>query len=395
VLVLLTALAVPCHSAHGADRESPLIVQEVVCRGNATTSCGFIRGRLFLHAGQRVDEDEIKDAKLRLSWLTNFTSVDIHLEKGSARGRVLVVIEVVEANSVRAAMSVGVSSRFGSVSETFTGRIGDHNLFGAGKSLDLIVAGEIPTSGNLSREARARIEYVDPQLFGSNRYFLSGGFGGIDSNYRYSNGDRDSLQASGLDASVGVSFGRFSYLTIGYEYNLHSSFSNVTREGNGSLVSGTNSQRGAVLASYGFNSQDDPYFPTRGSLLSLNSFGDSLYSGLSFGAVFRHTWHPASESYISLLVLAQPTRVARASFEDNPELSVSYAHALAPSGFFAAIPRGRWYVQPGVTRAGFDSNGGRLWEAGVKVGVRLETRSFGIMEFHVFGSGLVHSSGGH
>ena len=61
--------------------------------------------------GGLLDEDEVKDAKLRLSALPNFRSVDIHLEKGSEKGRVVVVIEVAEADSFTMALVLGTSFR--------------------------------------------------------------------------------------------------------------------------------------------------------------------------------------------------------------------------------------------------------------------------------------------
>src|SRR4029077_20489296 len=113
-LALLVALTWASFPGLAADRgnHSPLIVEDIQCRGNATTSCRFIRGYLYLHAGQALDETEIRDATLRLAWLQNFRSVDIHLEKGSEKGRVIVVIEVVEASSITEALSIGFASRF-------------------------------------------------------------------------------------------------------------------------------------------------------------------------------------------------------------------------------------------------------------------------------------------
>src|SRR5262245_41193063 len=79
---------------------SPIVVEDLECRGNASTSCTFILGQVYLAEGDIVDEDEIRNAELRLLWLRNFQSVSIHLEKGSARGKARVVVEVVEASPV-------------------------------------------------------------------------------------------------------------------------------------------------------------------------------------------------------------------------------------------------------------------------------------------------------
>jgi len=89
----------------------PLIVQEVTCAGNAHTSCDFIREHLYLQAGQPLDEEEIRNAELRLSSLRNFKSVSIRLEKGAQRGAVTVVMEVEEASPITTESLLGASSR--------------------------------------------------------------------------------------------------------------------------------------------------------------------------------------------------------------------------------------------------------------------------------------------
>jgi hypothetical protein len=114
-LILLFAMAgVPvfCH-AESSDGFS-LIVEDIRCKGNALTRCTFIRGFLHLSPGDPLSEEEIQNAKLRLSSLSDFVSVQIYLDKGSAKGRAIVVVEVVEvveADRIDNQVSAGVSSR--------------------------------------------------------------------------------------------------------------------------------------------------------------------------------------------------------------------------------------------------------------------------------------------
>ena len=72
-------------------------------------------------------------------------------------------------------------------------------------------------------------------------------------------------------------------------------------------------------------------------------------------------------------------------------LSVSYARELKASD---GIKRGRWYIEPGVGPAGFDSEGRRIREAGLKLGVRLETETFGLVDLYIIGSGEFILGGG-
>jgi hypothetical protein len=392
VFAVLAVLAAAWCPVWGADRAPPLIVEDIVCRGNVTTSCKFIRGHLLLRAGQPLNENEIDNATLRLSWLPNFTSVAIHLEKGSQKGRVLVVIHVVEAGPIATAFSAGLSFRSGSQSATVSGRVGDHNLFGAGKSLDLILVAEQPISGTVARESLARLVYTDPQLFGSSHDFLYGGVYHLDSDYRYANGSSFRSDASGFDVSVGRYFGRFSYFTVGYEYLPQSSFFSATRQASGEFSTHYGAPRNLLLLGYGWNSQDDPNFPTRGSRLSLRkALGESLGDLLFGGSDFRSTWRSGSSSFLTLGVRIEPVRQDRASLEGDALLSLTYSRELKLDGLFQGIRRGRWYVAPGITPSEYSDDGHRLWEVGAKVGVRLQTRSFGLVNLYMIGTGLAQT----
>lgn len=391
-LVWFCVLALNCCPVRGADRATPLIVEDIVCRGNLTTSCKFIRGHLFLKVGAPLNEGEIRNAMLRLAWLPNFKSVAFHLEKGSQKGRVLVVIQVEEADPIATAFSAGLSFRSGSQSATVSGRIGDHNLFGAGKSLDLILVGEQPISGTVARESLARLVYTDPQLFGSSRNILYGGAYHLDSAYRYANGSSFRSDASGFDVSVGRYFGRFSFFTVGYEYLPQSSFFSATRQAGGELSTHYDTPRNLLLLGYGWNSQDDPNFPTRGSRLSLHkALGESLGDLLFGGSDFRSTWRSGSSSFLTLRLRIEPVRQDRASLEGDALLSLTYSRDLKLDGLFGGVIRGRWYVEPGITPAEYSDNGQRLWEVGGKVGVRLQTRSFGLVNLYMIGTGLAQT----
>jgi outer membrane protein assembly factor BamA len=404
LLALLIALAAVYCPARAADHGPQLFVEDILCRGNATTSCRFIRGYLYVRVGQVLDEDEIRYATLRLSWLQNFKSVDIHLEKGSQKGRVLVVIEVVEASPITAAFSLGAASRFGSRSQTLSADIGDRNLLGRGKSLDLILAEETAFSGNVARERLARLQYFDPQLLDSSRLFLTAGAYGFNTDYRYENGDRFNDEAYGLDAGLGLRFGHFSYVTVGYRYLPHSDVESVVRGADGVFQTERGSAHSLFLVGYGFNSEDDVYFPTRGSRLDLYMVGGTSNNGgfspsgsnqkHSVGGEYRHVWRIGDDSFLVLHALDQPIREARASFDNGTALGLSYEHTLSGAGPFDGIRRGRWYVAPGATQGGYSGEGQQIREVGLRVGVIVETRSSGYLSLYVFGSGTV-KTGGH
>ena len=124
----LSATLLPLFCLAESSEEPRLIVEDVSCKGNTTTSCQFIIGHLHLALGDRLNEEEIQSARLRLSSLPNFISVDIHLEKGSEKGKVLVVVEVVEADRVENEFTMGTSKRLSSLSQIIEGRVADHDV---------------------------------------------------------------------------------------------------------------------------------------------------------------------------------------------------------------------------------------------------------------------------
>jgi hypothetical protein len=149
--LLLTAFFCARAVAQSAP-EQPLVVEQLVCRGNASTSCTFILGQVYLAEGDVVDEEELQNAKLRLLWLRNFQSVSIYLEKGSVRGRARVVVEVVEAKPITTELAYGLFDQDTSVGGNISGRITHYNLFGTGKIFDARANIIAPWSGPTIRQ---------------------------------------------------------------------------------------------------------------------------------------------------------------------------------------------------------------------------------------------------
>src|SRR5215831_997251 len=150
---LLFAFTFACASSWAQQSESRLIIERVECRGNVDTPCDFIRRKIQLTSGAEVESDAVKDAELRLSALPNFHSVRVYLEKGSAPGRAVLIVDVVEASSIIAELSAvyqrtSVRNRspygFADVdinTEIFNARLSDQNLFGRQKIGEVLVSG--------------------------------------------------------------------------------------------------------------------------------------------------------------------------------------------------------------------------------------------------------------
>jgi outer membrane protein assembly factor BamA len=375
------------------------VIERIECRGNAATSCEFIRGHLYLTAGRRLDEEEIRNGKLRLSAVATFKSVDIYLEKGSEKGRVVVVIEVSEASPFTAAWQLGVSDRElnvyepgapGRLIETFAARLADSNLFGAGKVLDLLMVGD--RYGATTSEYALRLGYLDPQLFGSQRYFLLTGV--FDSHAEYDlpfvtqyPGVEPADNAAGADLSLGRRIGSFAYATIGYRY-IFNAPSVIGTAGpflvsDGTLTTLVPSPRQGLLITLGRSTEDDASFPTHGWMLHVYDVWDPEQNSHTYGGQIRATFQSSPNSFWTLEArpvsnLAQFT----VPFDDELEFSASYAHTLGAS------TRSRWYLGPGFSAFGRDRYGFDHYEVGGKLGLRLETQTFGVVNLYIIGSTL-------
>ena len=98
---VLLALA-PRHAAHAADFGPSYLVERIVVRGNGKTADGVILRQLLVHAGDVVgaDDGRVEVSRFRVLALGFFSDVQIRLERGGARGRGVLVVEVVERGTV-------------------------------------------------------------------------------------------------------------------------------------------------------------------------------------------------------------------------------------------------------------------------------------------------------
>jgi outer membrane protein assembly factor BamA len=372
--------------ARGADTpiEDPLVVEDLQCRGNAGTSCELILSYVYLEPGDRLDETEIRNAQLRLATLRMFDSVNIFLEKGSERGKAVVVIEIEEADPLVTEWLFGASYRLGAFRSITAGRLTNQNLFGAGKLADLSVSTIQPLNGPSEESYGATLRYADPHLLGSKRYFgiVSASYVDGEITTRYGNyGESTMLR-------FGAAFGRrlwdFSYLTVGYGYRARLDQRSGRWQHDGTFELDEDHNRHAIDVLYGWNSEDDIYFPTRGSSFQ-TGFGWNFGSNdpdNEFHLQFRKTW-PLGGGFVSLRLGGDPSPEYRQTLSAGQFLTASYARPLVPGEF---VRRGRWYVEAGYNDAGFEEGGRLIHEYGLRVGIRLETQTIGLIDLYVIGT---------
>jgi outer membrane protein insertion porin family len=76
------------------------IIESIDVRGNLRTAEGVIRRRILLGEGDLVDDRLVQASRLRLLGTGFFSEVDFSLERGSRRGRVILVVDVEERNTI-------------------------------------------------------------------------------------------------------------------------------------------------------------------------------------------------------------------------------------------------------------------------------------------------------
>lgn len=407
VLLLALSSTLALAAGESASIDAAPLVEGVDCVGNAALSCSAMRERAGIAVGQVMDESEIENARLRLQALPSVKTASIHLVKGSRRGQVLVILAVTEADPVTTAFSAGTLAEIagqGRRFETLAARITDHDLFGSGKTIDLTLVGALPVLGSGSgNEYAARLQYFDPRLFGSDRLFLvAGAFYSRSSldlayvSYSAFSYGTSSESGGGVDLSLGLHLDSHSYLTLGYRYLDATAASDgvqwLTSDGLMTTVSPV--PHGALLFTVGRNTEDDPSFPTRGWLIhAYEQWASSVFGGPGptshnyTGVLARATWRAGADSFWTLQ--ARPVDNFQTVFDDDLGYSIVYSHTLFQD---AGGRRSRWYVGPGFStrQRPADFAAGHDFEAGIKAGLRFETKHLGTVNFYVIAAHPFH-----
>ena len=382
--LVLFGLLAPFAASAQTSSDHPLEVEELRCRGNVATSCDFILDYLYLEPGDPLDETEVRNAQLRLATLRMFSSVNVYLEKGSGRGKVVVIIEVAETDPLVTEWLVGASYRLGAFRSVTAGRLTHQNLFGAGKFADLTVSTVQPLNGLSEKRYVATLRYADPHLFDSRRYFgiVTASYVDSEVTTRYGNFGENTMLRFGT--TLGRRLWDFSYLSVNYGYRARLEQRSGLWQDDGTFEIKDNQNRHAIDVLYGWNSEDDIYFPTRGSSFQ-TGFGWNTGSDdpdNEFHLQFRKTW-ALRDGFVSLALGGDPSPEYRQTLSESQFLAVTYAQPVTPGDF---VRRGRWYIEAGNGHSGYREGGQRINEFGLKVGIRLETSTLGLIDLYVLGT---------
>lgn len=161
------------------------ILEGLEIRGNVKTRTSVLEAHVPLQRGDVLDVDDpiLQAIRYRLLGTGFFRTVQLSLRKGSARGRVLLVIDVVERNTIVITdLAMGLSRDANTSGESrplaaFMGvAAAERNLAGTGVSLGTALAlAQGGAADSAVDQLALRVHFFDPALFGT-RWTLSGEF---------------------------------------------------------------------------------------------------------------------------------------------------------------------------------------------------------------------------
>lgn len=366
------------------------VIENIECKNNTHTDCGFIKKQLLLNVGQKVDDKKLNDSKTKLKLLGLFKKVHLFLEKGSVKGKVRLVVDVNEASSIYTVTSLTAGadvfsnskdSAFGQMDFT----VGHRNLFGTGKNLSASVS-TFTDQMYAGYVGSVLLRYNDPNFFGSKKWFFN-----ID---LFSQSDnRGDYRGEEYLASVefGRRFGKFSYFTLGAV----SQISNNDVRNDPSLGNYKNQFfRQYYSIGYGYNTQDDLFFPTQGARFDIKILipgQEKLLGGVDqyidndlIGDVdFSVVGEVARNWYISLFAESRNRFFDQDNFL-NTGIGTEIAYQSRHNQTEKDISDIRYFIAPAFTSySGWDGS-----EASIAAGVKLRHKDYGLIRLQVVGGGL-------
>jgi outer membrane protein assembly factor BamA len=168
---------------HGPEAELRYLIEEIEIRGNTKTRRRVVEHFVPFHRGDvlNVDDPALELTRYRLLGSGFFRNVQLSLRKGSARGRVILVIEVTERNTlVVTDLAMGLSADTDENGErrplaAFAGvAVAERNLAGTGITLGSALAiSQGATTDEAIDQYALRVRFFDPAFLGT-RWAFSG-----------------------------------------------------------------------------------------------------------------------------------------------------------------------------------------------------------------------------
>ena len=260
-LILALALAVPL-----AAQDAPLFIERIEVRNHKRVSPDVVIAESRLHQGRAYSEAELRDAATRLSRLPFLLSVDFSLEKGSERGRHVLVLTINETKPffflIDAVpyfdedpyVEIDYDDRPGAADEDLV--VGFRWFVGRRGAVHVGFSGAREDRPFTNEYASVVAGYTQYDLFGT-RAFATLNL------KRPIEGSNDGKISPQLVLGVPLSPNQ----TVTLEYD-ESRFERLGHGIEGERIEGRSRDR-ILSARWSYNTTNEPFFPTHGTLLTL------------------------------------------------------------------------------------------------------------------------------
>ena len=263
-LLFLLLLAVPW-AAPLAAQDAPLFIERIEVRNHHRVSPDVVIAESRLREGHAYTEAELRDAAVRLSRLPFLLSVDFSLEKGSERGNYILVLTINETKPFFLLLDVVpyFDSDDAYVDTQFEDRIGNRETLALGFRWFVGRRGAVHVGFSGTGADREFTNEYASFVAGYTQYDLFGTRAFATLNLkRPVEGYGEGLLSPQFVLGVPVSANQ----TLTLEYD-DSRFKGETRHVNGEDVHNQYGQK-VVSARWSYNTTNEPFFPTEGTLLS-------------------------------------------------------------------------------------------------------------------------------
>lgn len=144
-----------------------LVIERIEIRGNSSTAEKLIRRVLLVRAGEslRAGDPRLRNSRFRVLALGYFADVRLELRRGSARGKVVLTVEVVERGTITLhRLYLGTSE----ATPVWLGLdVSEANLFGTGIGVGAaVVWADAARVQDGESQYALRLRYGDPSVFG-------------------------------------------------------------------------------------------------------------------------------------------------------------------------------------------------------------------------------------
>lgn len=270
------------------------VIERIEVRGLSRTQPEALRRHVLVSAGELLDPERVLLSRLGLLQLGWFSQVETHVERGTERGRVVVVFDVVERNTLVLTDLILGSTKpqplyggLGLSQQNFLGR-------GLGLSGAFVYGGSPEGRRNDPDRYAVRAGFFAPDLpvprlrlvAGVSALFLRGeeltcaDVECADFRASYGEAPRTRYQRLGGDLVLGLRPGPFERLSATYRVERVRATRIGLAEGEGPYVKSGWSTLASLTGSYEVDTRDDFFYPTEGFLaLAQVSFASELVGG--------------------------------------------------------------------------------------------------------------------